>query len=90
MLSGEHSRNNYKEQELKKQFLHSCKSTQYVKMCFIVSNLSQGMHIGGFSPINRQNEYKKKCDQHAFGIIHYPCGDIDHKTEWGHPLWVES
>ena len=30
------------------------------------------------------------CDQYAIGIIRFPHGDIDNKTEWDHPLWVES
>ena len=36
-----------------------------------------------------KNEFKE-CDQHVVGIILFPHVDIDHETEWDHPLWVES
>ena len=36
-----------------------------------------------------KNEFKK-CDQYVVGIILFPHVDIDHETEWDHPLWPLS
>ena len=36
-----------------------------------------------------KNEFKKSV-KYAVSMIHFPHGDIDHETEWDHPLWIES
>ena len=40
--------------------------------------------------LSKDRNELKKCDQYVVDIILFPHVDIDHETEWGRPLWVES
>ena len=90
MLFGEHSRNNtLRDSVLKNCLLQSIKSTHPVSRCSMNITDHRGCRQV-VSHLSKDKNELKKCDQYVVGIILFPHVNIDHKTEWGHPLWVES
>ena len=69
MLSGEYGTTPVKNKSKKKT--NSCKSTQSVKICYIVSNSSHGIHTGSSSPFNKQKWVKNVCPIYSWHTNYY-------------------